>query len=318
MSSARGQRRRCCALLSAGVHSSSVRFNGPGARPKGRCASRFPHPRRSPGTSPACRVRVRCFSTAAPLSNASAALPPPSWLPRSWLPPRRADAAGQSQPTPPAAPAAARFGYDDVVRRARELSARPLRRRLRAASRAARQARLRLLPRHPLPERQGAAGERGRRVPDADVPSGVPVQQPRHRERDSRRHPAPVPYSATLFDYGRNKFERPLPVNLGFAGFRLHYPLNDPKVNDELISFLGASYFRFLGRKQRYGLSARGLAIGVGAKETEEFPIFKEFWIEQPQARIGARRHLCPARRGVPHRGVPVPRLSRRSRRSST
>jgi glucans biosynthesis protein len=94
--------------------------------------------------------------------------------------------------------------------------------------------------------------------------------------------PAPVPYSASLFDYGKNKFERPLPVNLGFAGFRLHYPLNDPRVQDELISFLGASYFRFLGRHQRYGLSARGLAIGVGAKETEEFPLFREFWIEQP------------------------------------
>ena len=39
--------------------------------------------------------------------------------------------------------------------------------------------------------RQGAAGERGRRVPDADVPSGLPVQQPRDRERDSRRHPRP-------------------------------------------------------------------------------------------------------------------------------
>ncbi|MFZ4531094.1 MAG: glucan biosynthesis protein, partial [Alsobacter sp.] len=98
---------------------------------------------------------------------------------------------------------------------------------------------------------------------------------------------APVPYSASLFDYGRNKFERALPVNLGFAGFRLHAPLNDPKVHDELISFLGASYFRFLGRRQRYGLSARGLAIGVGARETEEFPVFREFWIEQPEAEAG-------------------------------
>lgn len=93
---------------------------------------------------------------------------------------------------------------------------------------------------------------------------------------------APVPYSASLFDYGRTKLEKPLPVSFGFAGFRLHYPLNDPKVLDELISFLGASYFRFLGRGQRYGLSARGLAVGVGAKETEEFPYFREFWVDQP------------------------------------
>ena len=95
---------------------------------------------------------------------------------------------------------------------------------------------------------------------------------------------APVPYSAALFDYGKNKFERALPTTLGFAGFRLHYPLNDPRVQDELVSFLGASYFRFLGRKQRYGLSARGLAINPGSVNGEEFPVFREFWIEQPAA----------------------------------
>jgi glucans biosynthesis protein len=95
--------------------------------------------------------------------------------------------------------------------------------------------------------------------------------------------PAPVPYQRELFDYGRNSIERPLPVNLGFAGFRLHYPLNDPKVLDELITFLGASYFRFLGAGQKYGLSARGLAINVEEGEAEEFPHFREFWIEMPK-----------------------------------
>src|SRR3712207_4843978 len=82
--------------------------------------------------------------------------------------------------------------------------------------------------------------------------------------------PTPVPYQRELFDYGRNRIERPLPVNLGFAGFRLHYPLNDPKVFDELIAFLGASYFRFLGAGQKYGLSARGLAINVKGGRSEE------------------------------------------------
>lgn len=96
--------------------------------------------------------------------------------------------------------------------------------------------------------------------------------------------PAPIPYAANLFDYGRVKLERPLPVSLGFAGFRLHSPLNAPNVHDELISFLGASYFRFLSRGQRYGLSARGLAINAGLKETEEFPVFTDVWIETPVA----------------------------------
>lgn len=96
--------------------------------------------------------------------------------------------------------------------------------------------------------------------------------------------PAPIPYAGNLFDYGKLKIERPLPVGLGFAGFRLHAPLNDPRVHDELISFLGASYFRFLSRDQQYGLSARGLSVNVGAREGEEFPVFTQVWIEQPDA----------------------------------
>ncbi len=93
---------------------------------------------------------------------------------------------------------------------------------------------------------------------------------------------APIPYAANLFDYGRTKIDKPLPVNLGFAGFRLHYPLNSPKVFDEVIAFLGVSYFRFLGRGQRYGLSARALAVEAGTPN-EEFPFFREFWIESPE-----------------------------------
>lgn len=92
----------------------------------------------------------------------------------------------------------------------------------------------------------------------------------------------PIPYSAALFDYGRVKNDKPLPINMGFGGFRLHYPLNDPKVNDEIISFLGASYFRFLGRGQKYGLSARALCVEAGG-EKESFPFFREFWVETPQ-----------------------------------
>ncbi len=94
--------------------------------------------------------------------------------------------------------------------------------------------------------------------------------------------PTPIPFTTSLFDYGRTKPEKPLPVNLGFAGFRLHYPLNAPLVFDEVIAFLGASYFRFLGRGERYGMSARALAIQPGTDD-EEFPFFREFWIETPQ-----------------------------------
>jgi periplasmic glucans biosynthesis protein len=93
----------------------------------------------------------------------------------------------------------------------------------------------------------------------------------------------PIPYTANLFDYGRAHPVGPLPINLGFAGFRFHYPLNDAGVFDEVLAFLGATYFRMLGRGQRYGLSARGIAVDAGQPD-EEFPFFREFWIEAPSA----------------------------------
>jgi len=67
----------------------------------------------------------------------------------------------------------------------------------------------------------------------------------------------------------------------GFSGFRLQWPLNEADKLDEIAVFQGASYFRGLGRGQRYGLSARGLAIGAG-EPNEEFPDFISFWLERP------------------------------------
>ncbi|MEH7828530.1 glucan biosynthesis protein [Gemmobacter denitrificans] len=68
----------------------------------------------------------------------------------------------------------------------------------------------------------------------------------------------------------------------GVAGFRFHYPLNRPDVMDEVVAFLGASYFRALGRASGYGLSARGLAINTATDVAEEFPRFSAFWLEKP------------------------------------
>ncbi len=89
-------------------------------------------------------------------------------------------------------------------------------------------------------------------------------------------------YSPELFDYGTNAVPSPLPPELGFAGLRLHYPLRRDGVYDDFTVFLGASYFRAAGLGQSYGLSARGLAIDTGLPKAEEFPIFREFWIEKP------------------------------------
>lgn len=69
----------------------------------------------------------------------------------------------------------------------------------------------------------------------------------------------------------------------GVAGVRLNHPLNRPGFFDELIAFVGASYFRALGRDNFYGLSARGLAINTGLAASEEFPRFSQFYLERPQ-----------------------------------
>jgi glucans biosynthesis protein len=92
-----------------------------------------------------------------------------------------------------------------------------------------------------------------------------------------------VVFDPDAFDYGKNKLERDDLPKQGFAGFRAHFPINSPGYRDEVLAFLGASYFRALGRGQRYGLSARGLAIDTAENSGEEFPRFVEFWIERPK-----------------------------------
>jgi glucans biosynthesis protein len=94
----------------------------------------------------------------------------------------------------------------------------------------------------------------------------------------------PVAFDPALFDYGHNPTPAPGSFS-GYAGFRVHAAMNRPDHKDEVIVFLGASYFRAVGKDQRYGLSSRGLAIDtVGGTGPEEFPRFTEFWLERPKA----------------------------------
>lgn len=93
----------------------------------------------------------------------------------------------------------------------------------------------------------------------------------------------PINFSPEYFTYPSSvdKLDK---KNVGFAGFRIHYPLHTNTYKDELGVFLGATYFKFLGRTQKYGLSARGLAVDTASTKGEEFPIFREFWLEKPPA----------------------------------
>jgi glucans biosynthesis protein len=91
-----------------------------------------------------------------------------------------------------------------------------------------------------------------------------------------------VAFSPSQFVYGRNKFGGKIPADLGFAGFRIAYPFQSRGDFNHVIVFAGASYFRAVAKDQVFGLSARGLAIDTGLSSGEEFPFFREFWLERP------------------------------------
>jgi glucans biosynthesis protein len=96
----------------------------------------------------------------------------------------------------------------------------------------------------------------------------------------------PLPFNPDWFVHYREKIELPTESvkDVGYAGFRVHYPINSEQLKEEFLVFQGASYFRLVGPGQLYGMSARGLAIDTAAASGEEFPAFREFWLVQPEA----------------------------------
>lgn len=102
-----------------------------------------------------------------------------------------------------------------------------------------------------------------------------------------------VAFSPKQFSYGKNKFADKIPPELGFAGFRIAYPLYKKNEYNHVIVFAGASYFRAVARKQVFGISARGLAIDTALPTGEEFPTFREFWLERPSAQARSIKILA-------------------------
>lgn len=90
-----------------------------------------------------------------------------------------------------------------------------------------------------------------------------------------------VHFRPSLFNYNDSKVDqKQLKGDLGFSGFKL---FKAPEIaSHDILSFLGASYFRAVDSTKQYGLSARGLAVDTYAKRQEEFPDFTKFWFETP------------------------------------
>ena len=96
--------------------------------------------------------------------------------------------------------------------------------------------------------------------------------------------PTRLPFDSAMFKYdgSAQALAGLTDEKSGFAGFRVHYPIKNNEYKDEFAVFLGASYFRLVGKNQVYGISARGLAIDTALAKGEEFPHFTEFWVIEP------------------------------------
>lgn len=92
----------------------------------------------------------------------------------------------------------------------------------------------------------------------------------------------PIPFDAALFDYRGELSGKALTSDFGFAGYRVVGKFPGKADWQEMLTLLGASYFRARTATGVYGASARGLAIDVGLNKAEEFPVFRSYWVEKP------------------------------------
>lgn len=94
----------------------------------------------------------------------------------------------------------------------------------------------------------------------------------------------PIPFSPRYFQYRGKLSKLKVPDDTGFAGFRIVGRYPGQRDIQEMVTFLGASYFRARAARNVYGASARGLAVNVGLPKPEEFPVFREYWVIDPKA----------------------------------
>ena len=113
---------------------------------------------------------------------------------------------------------------------------------------------------------------------------GYLYNKPVHINEFTPTYTQPIRFVQDFFNYRALHIQNQIPSNTGYAGFKLLCQLNESNKWDELGAFQGASYFRLLGKDQRYGASARGLALNCGGGDRpEEFPIFTDWWLGKPQ-----------------------------------
>jgi len=94
----------------------------------------------------------------------------------------------------------------------------------------------------------------------------------------------PLGFNKSDFTYPNTEVEQQVPADLGYAGFKLTFPLEGEDIQNQFLVFAGASYYRAVSRDTNFGISGRGLALNTGLPGGEEFPAFTEYWLETPKA----------------------------------
>lgn len=93
-----------------------------------------------------------------------------------------------------------------------------------------------------------------------------------------------IPFRKSDFTYPTEELAKRIPADLGYAGFKVTYPLNTADTQNQFLVFAGASYFRGVGSANTFGVSGRGIAVDTGLRSGEEFPNFVEYWLVRPAA----------------------------------
>tara|TARA_R110002049_G_scaffold72490_7_gene187510 strand:+ start:70315 stop:71985 length:1671 start_codon:yes stop_codon:yes gene_type:complete len=91
-----------------------------------------------------------------------------------------------------------------------------------------------------------------------------------------------VPYDRSDFAYGELLDPSIFPSDLGHAGLKIVGDVRGVVDDEEMLTFLGASYFRGRSVETVYGTSVRGLGLDMAMNGPEEFPCFHALWIHRP------------------------------------
>lgn len=91
-----------------------------------------------------------------------------------------------------------------------------------------------------------------------------------------------IPYNREDFDYHGVLDPAKIPADTGHAGLKIVGRFPRIGGGEEMLTFLGSSYFRSRPDGFSYGASARALAVNIAMTQPEEFPALRAFWIQKP------------------------------------